>query len=65
MVHTLAKQRLGPNASILRTIQEYRKPIPVDYLASLHSRKSDEIQPYLNNLEEAGLITIVVKGTQR
>lgn len=65
MIYALhnSRQRLGINTSILKTIQEHRKPIPVDYLAKLYGRHHKEIIPYLDKLEEEGLITIVTKGS--
>lgn len=60
-----SRERLGLNSSILKTTKEYHRPIPIDYLARLYGRTREEIQPYLDNLEEAGLITIVVKGKQQ
>lgn len=66
MIYALhnSRQRLGLNTSILKTVREYRKPIPVDYLAKLYGRQREEIQPYLNKLEEEGLITIILKGNE-
>lgn len=57
-----SRQRLGLNTSILKTVCEHRKPIPVDYLAKIYGRQREEIQPYLNKLEDEGLVTVVMKG---
>ncbi|MEM9275699.1 MAG: hypothetical protein AAGA80_22480 [Cyanobacteria bacterium P01_F01_bin.143] len=59
-----SRQHVGLHTSILETTRKYRKAIPVDYLAKLYSRTREEIQPYLENLEEAGLIKISTKGNQ-
>lgn len=66
MIYALhnSRQRLGLNTSILKTVREHHKPIPIDYLAKIYGRQREEIQPYLNKLEEEGLITIILKGNQ-
>ena len=57
MPPTSTNQRyIGLHLSIVRTLKEYKHPIPVDYLARLYSRSRSEIEPYLKNLEEKELI---------
>ena len=59
------RQGLGINTSIYKTVSEYRQPIPVDYLARLHGRSVEEIQPYIDRLEEGNLIKIVNRGNRQ
>lgn len=65
MPPTSTNQRYpGLHLSIVRTLKEYKHPIPVDYLARLYSRSKSEIEPYLNSLEENGLIMLQEKDSE-
>ena len=67
MIYALhnSRQRLGINASILKTVQEYPQPIPVDYLAKLYGRHVEEMQPYIDKLEEENLIKVFIRKNQQ
>ncbi len=67
MVYSLQdpRQRLGINTSIYNTVREYRKPIPVDYIAKLHGRSVAELQPYIDRLDRDNLIQVIVKENRQ
>ncbi len=55
---------IGVATSLLRTLKQYRSPMPVDYLARIHGRSRSEIESYLESLEKEGLIELDKKSDQ-
>lgn len=47
---------IGLATSIVKTLRDYRKPLPVGYLARIHGRTQADIEPYLSRLQQEGLI---------
>lgn len=46
------------HASIFKIIEDYHKPIPIEYLAKLLGRHPEDIRPHINRLKQENLIEI-------
>jgi tRNA (Thr-GGU) A37 N-methylase len=49
---------VGISQSIVTTLKESNHSLSIDYLASLHGRRVVDIQPYVNKLNEKGIVIV-------
>ena len=54
----MIKKPLGTNQAIVRTLEIYGNPIPVAFLARELGRVKSELRPYIDNLQERGVVEI-------
>ncbi len=50
--------RLLPHTAIVRTLKEYKRPLPIHYLAHILDQEESNIREKLAYLEEKGIVKL-------
>jgi predicted transcriptional regulator len=54
----IRKKSTGINVAIVRILRDYKKAIPVGFLAQEVGRSAPEVQSHLRNLQKVGIVKL-------